>query len=134
MFNWNDRFNSEPIPPPEPETFTQRMERFIEKHGKGRCFLVAFAVLAVLLIAIIIGLSIHTNAYFEPGMVVFALIGVGVIAYGIAAFIYAHGFWEFAHMFTVQGGEPTDWAIFKIRMHGVFMIGLTYFFAVAMFF
>lgn len=41
---------------------------------------------------------------------------------GLAGIMYPEEMWRFNHMFTVRGGEPTDWAIFSSKLGGIIVI------------
>lgn len=43
---------------------------------------------------------------------------------GLAGIMYPEELWRFNHMFTVRGGEPTEWAIFSNKLGGVIIIAI----------
>lgn len=65
--------------------------------------------------------------YLVDGNPTASVIGRGIFAalvgaLGVAFICYPRKFWRWQTMFTVQGGEPTDWAIVSNRIGGVLLI------------
>jgi hypothetical protein len=54
----------------------------------------------------------------------FVLLTIPLILLGLVSLIYPEEVWRFQHMMHVNGGEPTDWAIFSNKLGGIFFIGL----------
>lgn len=50
-------------------------------------------------------------------------LGIPMIIFGLVLLIYTREMWEFDHMFTVKGGEPTEWALFSSRAGGLLILG-----------
>lgn len=48
-----------------------------------------------------------------------------LIFLGLALIIYPEKLWRFNYMFTVRGGEPTEWAIFSSKLGGIIIIIFT---------
>lgn len=62
---------------------------------------------------------VRRNNYFGLPFLAVPLIGLGV-----ASLMYTEKMWKLQYIFTVKGGEPTEWAIFIIRLGGILSIGI----------
>lgn len=63
--------------------------------------------------------SIAKDKSFIFGMI---FIIFPLIFLGLAGIMYPEKLWRFEHFFTVQGGEPTEWAIFSSKLAGIIII------------
>lgn len=62
---------------------------------------------------------VRTNNYFGLPF----LAGI-LICLGLASLIYTEKMWRLQYIFTVKGGEPTEWATFTIKLSGILLLGI----------
>lgn len=59
----------------------------------------------------------------NPGVIAKGVIGVvALVSLGLFLFWKPETAWELQHLFSVQGGEPTDFYLFATRASGVIFI------------
>ena len=51
-----------------------------------------------------------------------ALLGLAIIGMGVAYIAFPEKFWRWQHWLTVEGGEPTDFALFANRLGGGLLV------------
>ena len=65
--------------------------------------------------------------------VALSLFGFGFLLLGVAQIMYPKELWEFRHMFSVRGGEPTELALAGSFIGGLLIIAMAYIFIPMMF-
>lgn len=70
-------------------------------------------------------------AYQQEGNPIGRIIGYGmlsllILALGTASFCFPHAFWKLDIMFTVRGGEPTEYAIISRKVAGLLLIAAAF--------
>jgi len=72
---------------------------------------------------------IHHNHTPLHSVIGNTLLGLAILAFGVAELLFPEAFWKLRHIFSVRGGEPTDFALFMHRLSGVMIVVIAFVFA-----